>query len=341
MNFELKPIIDKHIEIFFDNLGKDYTILKDFILAGGKRIRPVFMINAYKAVAGTNVNITPASLSVEFLHNSTLIHDDIMDEDDTRRNNPTVHKQIKDKFLKTHDEKPQTKLFTSLSTRYAVSDAIIHGNILCSLGITPILESNAQLNQITKAVNIYTSAYNNINKGQILDNQFEQTNPTEQDYLNMVELKTANLFKASVQLGAVLGNATQAQTEALSNYAINAALAFQLQDDLLDLTPAKGNTSGSDIRKGKRTLILIKALESATPDQAEYINHIVGNESATEEDIQQVISIFNETGAIDYVNQLAKQKIEQAKTHLNNAELESKPKEFFIQLADYMLQRQY
>jgi geranylgeranyl diphosphate synthase type I len=262
-----------------------------------------------------------------------------MDEDDVRRNKPTIHKLMKDDFLKKFEDKP-ARLFNTLSTRHAVTEAMCSGNILYSLGTVVLLESNAEPLLVKKALQFYSDAFNIVNDGQILDTKFELISPTEEQYLKMIEFKTANLFKASVEIGAILGNASENQLEALSRYATDAAIAFQLQDDLLDLTTAKGNTFGSDIKNGKRTLILIKALESATAEQKQLINQVLGNESATLEQIEQVISIFNETGAIDYVNQLAKQKIEQAKAYLNNAELEQKPKEFFLQLADFMVNRQ-
>ena len=295
-----KELINKEIGIFFKNLREDdslkliYDSIKDFVLNGGKRLRPSILIMAYKACNGKSKEISKAALSVEFLHNSTLIHDDIMDEDEMRRGKPSVHNVL------------------------GINNAICAGNILHTLGMSVLSASNFPPELVNKSLKIYSDASKIVNNGQILDNSFENKEIDEKQYLQMIGMKTAALFKASAQIGATLANASEEEISQLSDDAFNLGIAFQLQDDLLDISEKKGHAIGSDIKKGKRTLLLIKSLENAGKEQKATLKENIGKQNA---DIEKVKQIFENTGSIGYCKNLIKKYIEKAKENIKDKKL--------------------
>lgn len=346
MNFEqtltfYRKKINEELELLFNNKinNTDDFInfvshkIKEYVLCGGKRLRPILLIMAYKALGGTNQEINKAALSIELLHNSTLVHDDIMDEDEKRRNKPTINKIMKAHFLKTNKETNYNGLlFNKSSSRFSVSNAICAGNLLYSFGESCLANINFNAQSVKKALNVYSKAYTIVNNGQILDTLFELKDVKENEYLRMIEQKTANLFKASVAIGASLANASKEQITLLENYALNFGIAFQLQDDLIDTKKSKGRKLGTDIKKGKKTLLVIKALEKANTEQRKILLDILGKENASEEEINKVIEIFKETEAIDYVKELANKKIKESKEQIKKSNI--KEKEFFNKIAD-------
>lgn len=345
MNFEqtltfYRKKINEELELLFNqNINTDgfikfiYNRIKEYVLCGGKRLRPILLIMAYKALGGTNQEINKAALSIELLHNSTLVHDDVMDEDEKRRNKATINKLMKTHFLKTNKETNYNGLlFNRLSSRFSVSNAICAGNLLYSFGESCLADMKFNAESVKKALNVYSQAYTIVNTGQILDTLFELKDVKENEYLRMIEQKTANLFKASVAIGATLAEADKEQITLLENYALNLGIAFQLQDDLIDTKNSKGRELGTDIKKGKKTLLVIKAMEKANAEQRKILLYILGKENASEEEINKVIKIFKETGAIDYVKELANRKIEESKEQIKKANI--KEKEFFYEFAN-------
>ncbi|MBW2984295.1 polyprenyl synthetase family protein [Candidatus Woesearchaeota archaeon] len=341
-----RKIIDKELDAFLTArvdeikdtyLRQNYAYAKNYVLNGGKRLRPIALIMACKGVSSRSSSLFPVSLSVELLHNATLVQDDVMDEDDLRRNNPAVHKLCRDFYLKHSKEVHYNgNLFNRSSSRYALTNAVCIGNILQTLGVDCLFAAARD------AQRIYSIANRVLNDGQILDNYFElRKKVAEPDYFDMVARKTGNLFRASVQIGAVIGKANKQQYRALSNYAILAATAFQLKDDLMDVSrdTKKGSTLGSDIKKGKKTLLLIKALENCSREQKKLIDSIAGNENASPAQINKIADIYHKTGAVDYVNELAETKIIQSKEWLARIKLSGESRSFFEGFADYMFER--
>lgn len=336
---ELKQYFAERIsEVNSKNLAQKYTAARDYVLNGGKRLRPVALIMAYKGLKGKKSSIYRVSLSVELMHNSTLVHDDIMDEDDMRRNKPTVHKIFKDFYLKNaKEQRYQGSLFHRASARYSVTDAICIGNILQTLGLDCLLSYKN-----IPSASVFSKAFRIVNDGQMLDNEFEITDVSEAEYLDMIARKTGNLFRASVQIGALLANASEKQYDALSHYSILAAMAFQMQDDIMDISKftKKGSTYASDIKNGKHTLLLMKAMKNADSGQKKVLNSVIGKEQATIDDINRVIKVYEDTGTIDYVIALAEKKIMESKRWLAKADLTKESHMFFEGFADYMLSRE-
>jgi len=255
-----KDIVDKELESFFDNrlrkvddefLKISYGFLKEFVLRTGKRLRPIAAIMAFKSINDSNEEkMYPLSIVPELFHASSLIHDDIMDEDFLRRDRPTMHKIFEDYFKKNFsDVNYNGDLFKSHSKRFSLSMAILQGNILFSLSKSCIFDSDLDDNIKNKSLEIFNNAYNKTNDGQILDLLISvNKNFNEQEYIKMITAKTGPLFSTSIKFGAMLNNAKDFQLEALDKYATNIALAFQIHDDIMDLgkTMGKGRTYAKD-----------------------------------------------------------------------------------------------
>lgn len=348
MNFQeqlqkYKELIDKELEVFIDekiskindkNLVSHYEIMKKFLLIGGKRLRPISLLMAFRGFNDHDDIIIRKSLSVELIHNSTLVHDDIMDEDELRRGKPTVFSEIKNKFLSKYSDKDYDGvLFSKVSNRFAVSNAILDGNILLTFGYE-CLESEKE------AIRILNESYKTVVEGQIMDIMTEFETVNEEKYIGMISFKTADLFKSSIEIGALLGGANDEQIAFLREYAINAAIAFQIKDDIMDITKdsKKGHELGSDIKQGKKNILIIKALEFSS--KKEMIRDVLGDEKATSEDVEKVIDEIKDCGALSYAEKLAESRIEKAKESLRKVSMKKESEEFFMNLAEFMVKRE-
>lgn len=312
-----KDIIDSRMRAFFEDriresdgfLKSAYSYLGKYVLNGGKRLRPLLTIMAYKAAGGRDENavVLPA-VGIELFHNSSLIHDDIMDEDVERRGMLTIHKHFEKLFLTDYEEKRfRGRIFAKMSERFGVSMAILQGDILYALTERCFTESSFGADLVRRALGVVHHTYRVISEGQMGDILSElRRDISEDDYLRVIEKKTAHLFKAAVEVGAILGGAPEPQLEALSRYGYALGTAFQLQDDLVDLSPRlKGRAYGSDIRQGKFTLLMIKAFEKANPRQKRQLLSALGNDNADRRTVQAAIDVLRATGAVDYANAFA------------------------------------
>jgi len=350
-----KKIIDKQIEIFLREQKQKvpdlfmkyvYDEINNYVLNGGKRLRPIIVIMAYKSInqnSEESMLYLPA-LSTELFHNSTLVFDDIMDEDEIRRGKNTMHRTMRSFFLKNNTEKNYDgKIFNKESNRFAVSYAICEANILASLGLLCLI--NAKFDNVKKmeAIKSYVNTYHIINQGQLSDLFFEkQEIVSEKEYIDMIYKKTGKLIKTSIEIGAILAGASEKQKKALLNYAENIALAFQIQDDVMDISKNmnKGNTFASDIKNGKKTILIIKALELAKPQDKEFLQKKL-KELPTENEVERIIQIIQKTKALDYAKNLALEKVEKAKEALKSAQFNKEPILFFTALADFVIERNH
>jgi geranylgeranyl diphosphate synthase, type I len=332
-----KKNVDAELELFFSKLKKQHPFLKRMyaelsavVLGGGKRLRPLLLSKAYASFAGRDENICRAALCVELLHNSTLIQDDVMDEDELRRNKPTIYKQMREYYLGSYPD-DRANFFSSKSSRFAASQAICAANTLYSLGLSCLDLPSFKKEHRLKAMSLYADALRTLNEGQMLDIESEKSEPKEADYFTLAQKKTGTLFEYSVRVGAALAGYTGEDVQVLANYARFVAIAFQLQDDILDLTHRKGNTFGSDIRAGKRTLLMIKAIQHEPR-----LITLFGKKDATDAEIEHIVRVMNEH-ACPYVQKLARSYIQTAKDELEK--LHPKEISFFNDLAEYAVKR--
>ena len=206
-----------------------YTNVKEYLMRGGKRLRPVLVILGYKAVMGDNVpdNLYTAALCVEILHNGSLLHDDLIDHDETRRGGKTFHATYRDiNYSRTKDEKA--------AFDYGMTMAILGGDSLINLGASAITAANLDSDISAHLHHLYEFAFQQLVDGVLLEmNMITDETATTETYLQMVRMKTAVLFDRSLMMGAAVARATESQLNALEEYGIKVGKAFQIQDDIL------------------------------------------------------------------------------------------------------------
>jgi geranylgeranyl diphosphate synthase type II len=208
---------------------------------GGKRLRAILVMLACQAVGGRGRSAVPAGCAVEIMHNFTLVHDDIMDHAPTRRGRPTVH------------------------VRWGLNAALLSGDVLLALAYRQLLRTRSQ--RLPLLTSLFTTGVLEVCEGQALDLEFEgRTNVTVEEYFAMIEKKTGRLFSLSAEIGGIIGGGSRTHVAALKRFGHYLGRAFQLQDDLLDVTADEeqfGKTIGGDIVEGKRTFLLLRAAERA------------------------------------------------------------------------------
>ena len=209
--------------------------------SGGKRLRPLLVLLSAKAVGGKFNDAYNAAAAVEMLHNFTLVHDDIMDNADKRRGRLTLHK------------------------KYDHNTAILAGDSLLSIAYEFLLKDcNGNAKEV---ISSFTHGLIEVCEGQSLDTDFElRKNVSLSEYIVMIKKKTAAMAEMCCKIGALLGGGTKKQVNALGKYGLNLGIAFQIQDDLLDISADEkefGKTIGGDLVEGKKTFLFLEALEKS------------------------------------------------------------------------------
>jgi geranylgeranyl diphosphate synthase, type I len=311
--------------------------IREFNLRGGKRIRPILVILGYKACGGRDEKaIIDAALAVELMESFLLIHDDIIDRDELRRGYLTVHRIYENKAKRDF---PKVD-----SIHYGNSMAIILGDIAAIIASEAILTSDFPLKAKLAAVDRFSKVVVNTCLGQMLDIHSEiEPIVTEEDVLRMHKLKTAiYTVDGPLAIGGLLAGADKHKLRALSRFAIPLGMAFQLKDDILGLFGDRqqtGKAVGNDIREGKKTLLILKAMEICSPAERKFISSSLGRRDISEKDILRIRELVKTSGSLDYSNDLASRLIKDAKRALRKADLKEEPVDMLLELADYVLNR--
>ncbi len=289
--------------------------------AGGKMIRPCLTLISTKAVGGKKESSLNSAAAIELIHTFSLIHDDIMDDDDIRRGMPAVHKVWDDDV------------------------AILSGDTLFSkafLMISQSVSSDVSYEQINKVLSTVADACLYICEGQALDIEFEGCyDVSEDEYLDMVFKKTAALIAASTKAGAIIGGASDEIVDVMYEYGRLIGLAFQIQDDYLDLVSDEeslGKPIGSDIAKGKMTLIVVKSLFEASDEDREILLKILKDDDSSNEDIGVVLDLFDKYDSLEYARKVAQDNVDKAKQLLKILP-DSESKIALEKIADFVLER--
>lgn len=249
-----------------------YDPIRYMLEPEGKRIRPVLVLlgcNLFKD------DITPAifpALAIEVFHNFTLMHDDIMDQSDIRRSKPTIH------------------------VKWNSNIGILSGDAMMIKAYELLAEGPAD--SLVKILKLFNKTALDVCEGQQYDMDFEHTlNITLDEYLKMVELKTAALLASSLRIGAIIGGAGEADADLLCEFGRNIGIAFQLQDDLLDVYADPllfGKVTGNDIVSNKKTVLLIQALHLAEgPVKIELMRWLTIRKFSRDDKIQGIMNIYN------------------------------------------------
>lgn len=319
---EILKLVNKYL----DNLSYDrkpsslYEPIRYVLSMGGKRIRPVLMLLSYNMFRENPEEILMPACALETYHNYTLLHDDLMDNADLRRGHETVHR------------------------KWDANTAILSGDSMLVLAYQRMAQCDKQ--KMPKVLSLFTETALEIGEGQQYDMDFEHRNDvTEDEYIEMIRLKTSVLLACAMKIGAILAGASKEDADNLYRFGEQIGLAFQLQDDYLDVygdTRVFGKAIGGDITSNKKTYMLINALLRANDTQrAELEKWISATEFDREEKIAAVTRLYNEIG----IDKLAQEKInfyfEQSRKYLAAVSVAEDRKAEITAYAQRMMKREY
>ena len=322
---ELQRIINTEIYIRSEELKNDnpfnlYSPVNYSLEIGGKRIRPVLLLLSYNLFSDKIENALPSAVAIEVFHNFTLLHDDIMDKAEVRRNQPTVH------------------------VKYDENSAILSGDAMAFLAYKYLLEKKSE--GFVNVIELFSKTAIEVCEGQQYDMDFEnRLDVTESEYMEMIRLKTAVLLACSLKSGALLANADIEIANQLYEFGINIGLAFQLQDDLLDSFGDQktfGKKIGGDILSNKKTYLLIKALEASTAEEkSELLNWIEKKDFIAEDKVAAILNIYNQLNIKDLTQSKIDYYFKKSSSILQNLPVVSKDTQPLAELSNQVLKRNY
>ncbi len=295
-----------------------YEPVKYVLSLGGKRIRPVLLLLAYNLYKERPQDIMMQALALETYHNYTLLHDDLMDNADLRRGHQTVHR------------------------RWDANTAILSGDSMLVLAYQRMQQCPEE--HLQAVLDVFTETALEIGEGQQYDMDFETRNDvTEEEYIEMIRLKTSVLLACAVKIGALLADAPQEDVDNLYKFGEQLGLAFQLQDDLLDVygdPKVFGKAIGGDITSNKKTYMLINAVNRANAEQRKELMHwIEAKEFNREEKVQAVTALYNQIG----IRQLCEEKINyyfsECRKYLERVGVSNERKKQLLDYTDEMMKR--
>jgi len=317
---ELKEVVDRAL------INLSYTPdaprlidpVRYVLSKGGKRLRPVMALMSCNLFTDTIDDAILPAAGLEVFHNFTLVHDDIMDQAPVRRGLPTVHQ------------------------KWNANQAILSGDVMAFIANECILQ--APPSYLLKVFRVYNKAAVEVCAGQQIDIEFEKAAIVREDeYIRMIELKTAVLLAASVKIGAIIAGADDKDSDLLYEFGKNLGLAFQIQDDLLDVwgdVKIFGKTSGGDIVANKKTLPLVKAMDQAKGSQLKHLQKLFSStDTDPETKIKEVISIYNELNIKDTTEILAYDYINKAFGFLQKVSVDESRKKEMTDLAISLIGR--
>ncbi len=285
---------------------------------GGKRMRPAMALACCGAVGGDRSKAIPLAVAVEYIHNFTLVHDDLMDGDETRRGMSTIH------------------------VKYGMPTAVLAGDALFAKAFQIIADLDVSDKAMRGVLRYITKAVWDLARGQQMDINNEGHIVTEEVYIETIRLKTAVLFAAAAAGGAIVGGADKKTVEAINEYAVDLGLGFQMYDDYLGIagdSTKTGKSVGNDIRKGKCTVMVTHAVKNIKDlEELEEFKSILGKADASEDEIHRALEILKDAGSIDYALNTAQARVETAISKIRFLP-ESEEKDFMIDLARYAIDR--
>lgn len=296
-----------------------YEPVKYVLSLGGKRIRPTLMLLAYNLYKDDPESILMPACALETYHNYTLLHDDLMDNADLRRGHMTVHR------------------------RWDANTAILSGDSMLVLAYQRMAQ--CRRDKLADVLNLFTETALEIGEGQQYDMEFEQRNDvTEAEYIEMIRLKTSVLLACALKIGALLADAPETDCDNLYRFGEKIGLAFQLQDDFLDVygdTKVFGKAIGGDILAGKKTFMLINALAHANDSQRKELEQWLAINDRPKEKIEAVTRLYNEIG----IDRMATEKIAfyftESHRYLEAVNVDESRKIELRRYAERMMKRQY
>lgn len=316
----LAEIVDKGMRSLLipDEPKQLYEPIRYTLASGGKRIRPILVLAASNLFSQSVDKALFSALAIEVFHNFTLIHDDIMDNAMLRRNQPTVF------------------------NKWGLNNAILSGDAMNILAYQLI--ARTEKDSLSQVFNEFNSIALGVCDGQQMDLNFENSHYVTQDeYIRMIELKTAILICGALKIGAIIGNAPHSDVSNLGEFGRNLGLAFQLQDDLLDSfgdSKTFGKVIGGDIVANKKTFLTVKAFSLAKGKSLELLNSYFKLEKVDPvQKVQDVISIYNELGIKDITEVKIKEYFNSAMSALDSVNVPNESKNTLTCIANMIMGR--
>jgi len=313
--------IDREIHQLYQTEPKNlYEPVGYALSMGGKRLRPVMVLLGCNIFCEKVEKAFPAALAIELFHNFTLLHDDIMDGAEMRRNNLSVYK------------------------KYNENIAILSGDAMSILAYNYLLKCDST--DMTPLIRLFSQTALEVCEGQQFDMDFEvRMDVSIPEYINMIRLKTAVLLASSLKLGAMVANAPEKITNQLYEFGLNLGIAFQLQDDLLDVFADQskfGKRIGGDIVSNKKTFLLLKALEISDNNGKMFIyDWINKKEFDANEKIQAITDMYNKLDVRKITERYIDEFYQKALNILSEINLVSKKKTELLQLAKLIMSRDH
>lgn len=342
VNPELRLFFDRNIE---DSRKNNFITtealkqVKKITLSGGKRLRPALMFWSYLGVGGKDEKeIIKTSTSIELIHIFLLIHDDIIDNDSKRHGVETIHS----KYARIGKIISGGKRD---SAHFGNSMGIVVGDIMGALGNQVLFQSKFEAELVIKALSQLQNIIARVAVGEAQDVFIEhKRRASEKEVLEMYKNKTAKYtVEGPLHLGAILGGASDELLNKISAFAVPVGVAFQIQDDILGIFGDEkkiGKPVGSDIREGKQTILVVRALKNSNRKQKEVLNKLLGKKDISKDEVEEFRKIIRETGALDYSNVLAQKLIKEGKEALGNIGFNPNTEKILLALADYLAERE-
>ena len=276
-----------------------YSAASHLIVSGGKRLRPYMVMKSCEMLGGKTKNAINAASAIEMVHNFTLVHDDIMDNDEMRHGVTTVHK------------------------KFGMPIAILAGDVLFSKAYQVVSSTNLPSNSVIELVSRLAKSCVDVCEGQLLDISMANSEkiPSQSQYIKMIEKKTAALFEVSCAMGAICANAKRKDVSNLSSFGKNLGIAFQITDDLIGVLGDSKVTKkpvGNDLREGKKSLPILLAINHANGENKEIILKAFGNSFATQDDIEKALKIIRRLKIEKTVRRQAQSYAQRAKKSIQS-----------------------
>ena len=295
-----------------------YDAAGHLIVNGGKRLRPYMVVKSCQILGGKTSTAMPAASAVEMVHNFTLVHDDIMDNDEMRHGVPTVHK------------------------KFGMPVAILAGDVLFSKAFQIISNSKLSGNAMTQLISRLAKACVEVCEGQLFDIKMaeEEKIPSQSEYIKMIGKKTAALFDVSCAMGAICATNNTKDITNLSSFGKNLGIAFQITDDLIGVMGDPKITKkpvGNDLREGKKSLPILMAIKSAKGKNKKTILKAFGNPKASKNDLKKAVDVIRALGIEENVRNQALKYAERAEKSLSK--YSGPAKKELVELLDFVVKR--
>jgi len=343
VNLLLKEYFKQEIKIAkeTDSIAVDaIKSIQDFVLAGGKRLRPALLYYSYLAAGGReSKNIKQASLAIELIHVFLLIHDDIMDNDDKRHGIDTIHKKY---------EKVAKRTFSNKDNKhFGQSIAIVVGDLCHTMANKVLFNASFRPEVILNALDRLQDTVYDVIPGQIRDVRLGYAGKaTEKEILKVQEAKTAHYtFNAPIELGYILAENENTKDQSnFKDYSMAMGKAFQIRDDILGIFGDEktiGKPVGSDIIEGKRTLLTNYVVKNGSAQQNKTLNKLLGKQDLTKKELLLFRDIIEESGSLAYSKKRGNDMVEAALESLEKINFKNKNAEtFFKGIAQYIVNRE-